>query len=76
MTGNKARKRKREREREVWGERHGRDRKRRGSFEKIVWVDFDCWSKSTPEYFLKTSINRTMGCVCQSRLGWFPTFFG
>jgi hypothetical protein len=53
MTENKAR------EREGWGEKHGGEREGelRGLFEKMAWVDFDHWSKSTtPENFLKTSI--------------------
>jgi hypothetical protein len=69
----------RQRERDLGreGEKHGGERKWCGSFKKMAWVDFDLWSKSTkPEYFLKTSINRTMGCGCQSRIGWFLTFFG
>ncbi len=79
MTGNKARQRERETERDLGreGEKHCGERKWHGSFEKMAWVDFDHWFKSvTPEYFLKVSINRTMGCGCQSRLGWFLTFFG
>jgi hypothetical protein len=63
MTGNEARERERktERERESGlgreGEKHGGERKWHRSFEKMAWVDFDRWSKSTtPENFLKTSI--------------------
>ncbi len=41
--GNKARQRERETERESFWER-GRETLRR---EKMVWVDFDLWSKST-----------------------------
>ncbi len=41
--GNKARRRERETERERFGERE-RETQRR---EKMAWVDFDCWSKST-----------------------------
>ncbi len=71
MTGNKARERETERER--FGER-GRETWWR---EETAWVDFDCWFKSTtPEYYLKTSINRTIGFGCQSILRWFPTFLG
>jgi hypothetical protein len=47
---------KKEGERQIdrFGER-GRATQQR---EKTVWVDFDCWSKSTtPENFLKVSIN-------------------
>ncbi len=54
MAGNKARRResKTEREREREGGRATRLR------EKMVWVDFDCLSKSpSPEKFLKASIN-------------------
>ncbi len=59
MTGKKARRREREtiekeRERESFEER-GRATEQQ---EKMVGVDFDCWSKSTtPENFLKVSIN-------------------
>jgi hypothetical protein len=62
MTGKKARKMEgeTERERERFGER-GKTTQRR---EKMAWVDFDCWSKSTnlqisttPENFLRVSIN-------------------
>ncbi len=43
MTGKTARKRERETERERFWER-GRETQRQ---EKMAWVDFDCWSKST-----------------------------
>jgi hypothetical protein len=55
MTANQAKRResKTERERERFGER-GRETRRR---EKMAWVDFDCWSKSTtPENFSRASI--------------------
>ncbi len=41
--GNKARQRERVTKREIFGER-GRETLRR---EKMAWVDFDRWSKST-----------------------------
>jgi hypothetical protein len=65
MTGKKARRRERERER--FGER-GRATQRQ---EKMAWVDFDCWSKSTtPENFLNVSINNNNGRIrCQSSFG-------
>jgi hypothetical protein len=60
LTGIKQeRGRERQRERGLGreGEKHSGERKWRGSFEKMVWVDFANWSKSTtPENFLKTSI--------------------
>jgi len=43
MMGNKARRKERETERERFGER-GRATQRG---EKMMWVDFDSWSKST-----------------------------
>jgi hypothetical protein len=43
MTGRKARRRESETDRERFGER-GRATQRR---EKMAWVDFDRWSKST-----------------------------
>ena len=52
MTGKKARRR--QREKYIFGER-GRATQRQ---EKMAWVDFDHWSKSTtPENFLKVLIN-------------------
>jgi hypothetical protein len=52
--GKKEGERVRERERERFGEQ-GRATQQ---LEKMAWVDFDLWSKSTtPENFLKVSIN-------------------
>ena len=72
MTGKKARRRERDTERERFGER-GRAIQRQ---EKMAWVDFDCWSKSTtPENFLKVSINKNNGRIRrQSSFGWCSTF--
>ncbi len=73
MMGNEARARERETERERFGERERATQWR----EKMAWVDFNRWSKSTtPENILRTSINRTIEFGCQSRLRCRPTFFG
>jgi hypothetical protein len=55
----KARRREREtRERERQRERFGENGRATQWREKMAWVDFDCWSKSTTlENFLKVSIN-------------------
>ncbi len=65
--GKKEGGRERERERERFGER-GRATQRQ---EKMACVDFDCWFKSTtPENFLKVSINNNNGrIICQSSFG-------
>jgi len=47
------------REREIWGERESNT-----AWEKMAWVDFDCWSKSTtPENFLRLSTNKNNGRI-------------
>ncbi len=71
MTGNKARWRERQRER-------FRERERATQWwEKMVWVDFDRWSKSTtPENFSKVSIDWNNGRITVNQdLGWRSTFF-
>jgi hypothetical protein len=37
-----------------------RDRSNIGGHRKLAWVDFDCWLKSTPEYFWRRQSNRTI----------------
>jgi hypothetical protein len=79
MTGKKARKRENDRERERFGER-GRPTQR---MENGV-VDFDRLSKSnntckfsTPEIFLKVSINNNNRRIRHhSSFGWHSTFLG